>query len=86
MGVTGPASVKAVELSARGKGLYWPKLDLDVSVPDLLAGCLGTKAWMTALARKAGQVTSEAKSASSRENGRKGGRPRKGSTQPLVTA
>ena len=50
-------------------GLYRPKLDLDldVSVSDLVAGCFGTKARMTALARKAGQVSSEAKSAFSND-------------------
>jgi hypothetical protein len=75
-----PAVVKAVELTGRGHGLYWPKLDLDVSVPDLVAGCFGTKAWMSALARHAGRATSPAKAASSRENGKKGGRPRKAPT------
>jgi uncharacterized protein DUF2442 len=72
-----PAVLKMVELTGKGYGLYWPKLDLDVSVPDLVAGCFGTKAWMGMLARHAGQATSPAKSASSRENGKKGGRPRK---------
>ncbi len=72
-----PATLKTVELTGKGYGLYWPQLDLDVSVPDLVAGCFGTKAWMGMLARYAGQATSPAKAAASRQNGRKGGRPRK---------
>jgi hypothetical protein len=66
-----PAAVKSVELSGNGYGLYWPKLDLDVSVPDLVAGCFGTKTWMSTLARHAGRTTSPAKARSSRENGKK---------------
>ena len=72
-----PAVVRSVELTGKGYGLYWPDLDLDVSVPDLVAGCFGTKAWMAALARQGGRATSNAKVAAARKNGKKGGRPRK---------
>jgi hypothetical protein len=81
-----PAVVKSVQLTGNGYGLYWPGLDLDVSVPDLVAGCFGTRAWMSTLARHAGQATSPAKAASSRENGKRGGRPRKSSTPTLAAA
>ena len=69
--------IKAVKVVGGGYGLHWPALDLDLAVPELIAGCFGTRAWMSALGRKAGQATSEAKAAAARENGRKGGRPRK---------
>jgi hypothetical protein len=72
-----PAELKDVEVTGGGYGLHWPALDVDVAVPDLLAGCFGTRAWMSALARHAGKAKSEAKAAAARENGRKGGRPRK---------
>ena len=72
-----PAAIRKVEITGKGLGLYWPSLDLDLSVPDLVAGCFGTKAWMRMLAQHAGRATSSAKVASSRENGKKGGRPRK---------
>jgi hypothetical protein len=44
-----PAAIKAVELTGKGYGLHWPKLDLDLSVPDLVAGCFGTRTWTSAV-------------------------------------
>lgn len=64
----------AVEVLGAGYGLHWEALDVDLSVPGLLAGLFGTRAYM---ARKAGQATSPAKAAAARANGAKGGRPRK---------
>jgi len=64
----------AVEILGRGYGLHWEELDVDLSLPGLMAGLFGTKAWMV---RRAGQATSVAKAAASRANGAKGGRPRK---------
>ena len=63
-----------VELLGAGSGLHWEALDADLSIPDLLVGLFGTKAFM---ARHAGRVTSPAKAAAARANGAKGGRPRK---------
>ena len=72
-----PAVIRSVQLTGKGHGLHWAALDLDVSVPDLVAGCFGTRAWMSALARQGGRATSSAKAEAARKNGRKGGRPRK---------
>jgi hypothetical protein len=63
-----------VETLGAGYGLHWEALDADLSVPGLLAGLFGTKAYM---ARLAGQTSSPAKAAAARRNGSKGGRPRK---------
>jgi len=63
-----------IEILGAGYGLHWEALDVDLSVPGLLAGLFGTKAYM---ARRAGQSTSPAKAAAARSNGAKGGRPRK---------
>jgi hypothetical protein len=63
-----------VQILGVGYGLHWEALDVDLSIPGLLAGLFGTKAYM---ARRAGQATSPAKAAASRANGAKGGRPRK---------
>lgn len=72
-----PAQLHVVTVTGRGYGLYWPELDVDVAVPDLIAGSLGTRAWMRTLAKQGGKSTSVAKAAAARENGRRGGRPRK---------
>ncbi len=63
-----------VEILGAGYGLHWEALDVDLSIPGLLAGLFGTRAHM---ARLAGQATSPAKAAAARANGTKGGRPRK---------
>ena len=63
-----------VEVLGAGGGLHWEALDTDLSVPGLLAGLFGTKAYM---ARHAGRATSPAKAAAARANGAKGGRPRR---------
>ncbi|PZM09151.1 DUF2442 domain-containing protein [Rhizobium tubonense] len=63
-----------VEILGTGLGLHWEALDVDFSVPGLLAGIFGTRTYM---ARRAGQATSPSKAAAARANGAKGGRPRK---------
>jgi hypothetical protein len=72
-----PDQLAEVAISGPGFGLTWEALDVDLSVPGLMAGSFGTKAWMRELARRAGSVTSPAKAAAARANGAKGGRPRK---------
>jgi hypothetical protein len=63
-----------VEILGAGSGLHWEGLDVDLSVPGLLAGLFGTKFY---LARRAGRTQSPAKAAAARVNGAKGGRPRR---------
>ena len=70
--------MEAVVVEGLGYNLNWPQLDIDLYVPALVSGIFGTKAWMEkALARRAGSARSLAKTAAARENGKKGGRPRK---------
>jgi len=69
-----PAELADIEILGRGFGLHWEKLDVDYSVPGLVAGIFGTARWMAA---RAGRTTSPAKAAAARANGAKGGRPRK---------
>lgn len=69
-----PEQLSQVEILGRGYGLHWEALDVDLSLPGLMAGLFGTRAFMAA---QAGRATSHAKAAAARANGAKGGRPRK---------
>ncbi|SAL10631.1 hypothetical protein AWB69_00193 [Caballeronia udeis] len=77
LGGASDADLKVIEISPTGWGLHFPKLDVDLYAPALFEGIYGSKVWMKQLASRAGSVRSDAKAASSRENGKKGGRPRK---------
>jgi hypothetical protein len=58
--------------------LHWETLDVDLSIPGLLAGLFGTQAYMDRMrASRAGRATSPLKAETARRNGQKGGRPRK---------
>ena len=72
------AELAQVEILGLGLGLHWEHLDVDLSVPGLLAGLFGTKAYMDRQrAARAGAARSAAKAAAARRNGAKGGRPRR---------
>jgi hypothetical protein len=71
-------SLGEIEISPAGLGLHWPRLDADVYIPALLQGVFGSKSWMAReLGANGGRSRTEAKVAAARENGLKGGRPRK---------
>jgi len=62
-----------VVILGSGIGLHWDGLDVDLSVPGLLAGVFGTKAYME---RRAGEAVSPAKPFAP-PGSAKGGRSRK---------
>lgn len=68
-----------VEVSLLRDALEWDELDVHIHVPGLLAEILGLVDPASA-GRKGGSRTSPAKAAAVRENGKKGGRPKKGSS------
>lgn len=73
-----PSSLREIEVSPSGLGLYFPKLDADLYVPALLEGFLGSRKWMASrLGEAGGRSRSAAKKAAARTNGTLGGRPRK---------
>lgn len=77
-----PDDLAEIEISPAGLGLHWPRLDADVYVPALLQGIFGSKRWMAReLGAAGGRARSAAKTSASRENGRKGGRPRRNASQ-----
>lgn len=66
-----------LEITPSGYGLHWESLDIDLSVPSIVKQVLGAKVWQGEVARSFASIRSEAKAAAARENGKKGGRPRK---------
>ena len=73
-----PDDLAEIEVGPAGLGLRWPRLDADLHVPALLRGVLGSRSWMAAhMGAAGGRSRSPAKAAAARENGRKGGRPRR---------
>lgn len=69
--------LKNYELVGRGTGISFPELDADFYVPGLIEGVYGTRRWMAELGKKGGSATTEAKRRAARQNGVKGGRPKK---------
>ena len=41
--------IKVMKLVSHGSAIHWPKLDVQLTVPFLLAGIFGTKEWMKEL-------------------------------------
>jgi hypothetical protein len=72
-----PEALERVEPISGGEGIGWEALDVQISVPGILAGMLGPEL-VRAFAARGGRSTSERKAAAARANGRKGGRPRRG--------
>src|SRR6476469_794777 len=52
-----------VEILPGGESIYWECLDVGFSVPNLIAGSFGTRAWMREMGRAGGRVRSSAKAA-----------------------
>jgi hypothetical protein len=69
-----PDDIARVKIMARGEDLHWPTLDVQVSVPRLMAGIFGTRKWMADLARRGGNVKSEKKAGSYPATGQRGRR------------
>jgi Protein of unknown function (DUF2442) len=73
--------LETVEFWDEGLMIYWSNLDVAFQVSSLMKGVFGSKYWMSEIAkdfgRKGGLVKSDLKTQSSRENGKKGGRPKK---------
>ena len=70
------ADVAKIDIQPGGDGISFRKINVDIYVPGLLADELGSL-FAKAMGTRSRGRTSEKKAASSRENGRKGGRPKK---------
>jgi len=77
-----PTQLSEIEITPSGFGLYFPKLDEGINVPNLLEGTMGSRKWMAArLGAQGGKARSLAKCTAARANGALGGRPRKSATR-----
>lgn len=70
------SKLSRIKLSPNGLGLHWPLLDIDLYVPGLIEGVFGSRRWMQHIGKLGGLRQSAAKAKASRENGKRGGRPR----------
>lgn len=67
-----------IELLGEGYALHWPRANASLRIEGALAGIFGSRKWMhRQAAREAGSRTSTRKASAARENGKKGGRPKK---------
>ncbi len=73
-----PEQLTKIEISPSGLSIHFPDLDADLYLPGLLEGVFGSRKWMASqLGKTGGRSTSAAKTAASRSNGKRGGRPKK---------
>jgi Protein of unknown function (DUF2442) len=73
-----PDDLSEIEITPSGLGLHFPKIDADIYVPALLEGVLGSAKWMAGqMGRIGGAARSASKARAARENGKRGGRPRR---------
>lgn len=78
-----PDQLAEIDVDPFGLSIRFPRLDADFYVPALLEGMLGSKSWMaTRLGAAGGRSRTAAKAGASRENGKRGGRPRKSAATP----
>jgi hypothetical protein len=75
-----PNQLASVRAGFGGESITLEDLDVDVSIPGLLRDLVGITSAAAVLGRKGGSAKSDVKAAAVRENGKRGGRPRK-STQ-----
>lgn len=65
------------ELVLQGSQIHWETLDVQFYIDSFLRGVFGTPGWMAEIGARGGTSRSDAKRQASRENGKKGGRPKK---------
>jgi hypothetical protein len=70
------SKLSRIEISPNGLGLHWPLLDADLYVPALIEGTFGSRRWMQQIGKLGGSRRTAAKAKASRENGKRGGRPK----------
>ncbi|HEV3052191.1 MAG TPA: DUF2442 domain-containing protein [Longimicrobium sp.] len=69
-----PEELERIELEPFREAVLWTDINADIHVTGLMLSTLNVKTWA---AKYLGSATSPAKAEAARENGKKGGRPRK---------
>ena len=73
-----PYQLAKIDITPSGLGIHFPKLDVDIYLPALLEGFLGSRRWIAAeMGKIGGKSSTKAKSEAARRNGTLGGRPKK---------
>lgn len=73
-----PDDLADVVVTPSGLGLHWPRLDADLYLPALLSGVFGTRSLAAAtLGAAGGRTRTPEKARAARNNGKRGGRPRR---------
>ena len=72
-----PKELRSIRAGFGGESISLDALDIDISIPGLLKDLVGMTSAAALLGRKGGAAKSDAKAAAVRENGKRGGRPRK---------
>lgn len=72
-----PSVLNSVTVSPAGDALAWRALDVDIYIPGLVARVFGTRMLAASSGQRGGRRTSKVKAAAARQNGARGGRPRK---------
>jgi hypothetical protein len=65
-----------IKISPNGLGLHWPLLDADLYVTGLIERVFGSHRWMQQIDKLGGSSRSSVKAKASRENRKRGGRPK----------
>jgi hypothetical protein len=71
----------AVRVGVAGLSLRWEPLDEDLSIAGLAAVAMGRRLLLRASGAAGGSARTAAKARAARENGKKGGRPRRSSAR-----
>jgi len=72
-----PSALSSLTVSPAGDALASRALDVDIYIPGLVEHVFGTRIFAALSGRRGGRRTSKVKTAAARQNGAKGGRPRK---------
>lgn len=80
-----PAQLRRIEVSPMRDSLRFPSLDADIYVPGLISEVFG-QIIRPEFARAAGRRSTPKKTEAVRENGKKGGRPKKRRSKELALA